>query len=260
MLTSGRRSGIGRSGRIGRGIVGRESFGRSIVGRLRAFRTDRRGVSAVEFALISPVLILLFVGMADLTSTLIAQRRASHATSSVGDLVAQFAAVDPNSDIPNAFSASADILAPYPTATLQTRISSIIQDSSGVARINWSCTPTTNQSIFAPYAAGTASSAFLYSWPSGLVANAGDSIIMVESTYVFASPMNYLNYAFGKNMTFNNVFYFKPRQAAEVQLSPNPTNPAYSYTPWVSSSTTNNYNYTSITSGVPSLNCKYQSG
>ena len=201
--------------------------------------------------------------MADLTTSMLAQRRVSHATSSIGDLIAQFSSVDPTADVPNAFAATADILAPYPSATLQTRITSIIADGSTTPtpRVNWSCAPTTNLSGYGPYAAGTPSSSFLNTWPSGLVASTGDSIVMVESNYVFSPPANYLNYTFGKAMTFNNVFYFKPRQAAEVQLSfPNAQSPAYSHTPWVATSASNTFNYTSTTTGVPSLNCKYQSG
>ena len=56
---------------------------------IRGFRADRRGVSAVEFALIAPVLIVFYFGIAELTQAMMASRRASHVASSIGDLVAQ---------------------------------------------------------------------------------------------------------------------------------------------------------------------------
>jgi Flp pilus assembly protein TadG len=43
--------------------------------RLSRFWRDRRGVSAVEFALIAPVLMIFYFGMAELTEAMMAQRR-----------------------------------------------------------------------------------------------------------------------------------------------------------------------------------------
>jgi Flp pilus assembly protein TadG len=57
--------------------------------RLSRFWRDRRGVSAVEFALIAPVLVIFYCGMAELTQAMMAQRRVSNIASSIGDVVAQ---------------------------------------------------------------------------------------------------------------------------------------------------------------------------
>ena len=58
---------------------------------LKSFWRDRRGVSAVEFALIAPVLVIFYCGLAELTQAMMAQRRLSNIASSIGDLVAQSA-------------------------------------------------------------------------------------------------------------------------------------------------------------------------
>jgi Flp pilus assembly protein TadG len=49
---------------------------------------DVRGVSAVEFALIAPVMILFYAGMVDLCQGYMALKRTSHA-SAVADLASQ---------------------------------------------------------------------------------------------------------------------------------------------------------------------------
>ncbi|MBP8248028.1 MAG: pilus assembly protein, partial [Phenylobacterium sp.] len=56
---------------------------------LRRFRDDREGVSAVEFALIAPIMILFYFGMAEICQGFMAQKRTQHVASTIADLVAQ---------------------------------------------------------------------------------------------------------------------------------------------------------------------------
>ena len=53
------------------------------------FRKDRRGVAAVEFALIAPAMVLLYCGLVELCQAVIAERKANHVASAIGDLVTQ---------------------------------------------------------------------------------------------------------------------------------------------------------------------------
>ena len=57
--------------------------------RLKHFRKNQDGVSAVEFALIAPILILFYLGAAEVSMALLASRRTDHIASSIGDLAAQ---------------------------------------------------------------------------------------------------------------------------------------------------------------------------
>ena len=57
--------------------------------RLRGFLADKRGVSAVEFALIAPILIMIYLALAELTLGMMASRRTSHLAATIGDLAAQ---------------------------------------------------------------------------------------------------------------------------------------------------------------------------
>ena len=61
-------------------------LGRTL-GRLRAVRRDVRGMMAVEFALIMPVMMTIFFGSIEITDYVLAKRRVGMATSMLGDLV-----------------------------------------------------------------------------------------------------------------------------------------------------------------------------
>ena len=50
---------------------------------------DRRGVSAVEFALIAPLMIAFYFGLAEFCQGYMSQKRLAHSASAIADLVAQ---------------------------------------------------------------------------------------------------------------------------------------------------------------------------
>ena len=52
------------------------------------FMGDRRGVSAVEFALIAPIMVAMYLGAAELTQVLTLDRKVTSAANAVADLVA----------------------------------------------------------------------------------------------------------------------------------------------------------------------------
>ena len=94
---------------------------------LRRLRGDRRGVSAIEFAFIAPILILCYFGVAELCGALLAERKASHVASEVGDLVAQcqyVAATDFTNDF---WPVGAAVLSPLTTSNLAMRITSFVK-------------------------------------------------------------------------------------------------------------------------------------
>ena len=64
-----------------------------VLARLKRLRRDERGVSAVEFALIAPVMILFYFGLAELTQVMIAERKTVRTASAIGDILAQTAEI-----------------------------------------------------------------------------------------------------------------------------------------------------------------------
>ena len=172
------------------------------------FARNRRGVSAVEFALIAPVMILSYFGMGELCEAMMAQRRVSHIASALGDLTAQAQTIH-DTDMTDIFSAAGIIATPFPTTTLQMRVTSITGDSSGTPKVDWSSV----QGMTALTKGSTVTGL-----PTGLIAASGDSIIMAESKYSYAAPSKYV---LPNGLNFSEVFYLRPRKSAQVtRVSP----------------------------------------
>ena len=103
---------------------------------LNRFAHDRRGSAAVEFALIIPVVMLLYYGMAETTQALLANRRVSVIATAVGDLTAQATQLK-KAQIDDIFNISAAALKPFPVSDLGIRIVSIETTADGVPQIKW---------------------------------------------------------------------------------------------------------------------------
>src|SRR5690606_3194987 len=98
---------------------------------------DRDGATAIEIALIAPVMILLYFGLVEFSQSFMAQRRASHAASVVSDLVAQSERIN-RAGIDAIYAVGGLIMRPFPAAELSIRTTSISVDARGVATIEWS--------------------------------------------------------------------------------------------------------------------------
>lgn len=173
---------------------------------LRRFPKDRRGVAAVEFALVAPVMILLYCGLAELSMAMMASRQAAHSASVVGDLVAQSAQVS-STEVADIFSVGSSIMKPFPAAPLHMRVTSVRADANGVPRVVWS------QGYGMSALAANAT-------PAGFPANllvAGDSVIQADVAYTYTSPIMEV---LPNPVSYSDHFYLKPRRSPEVTYTP----------------------------------------
>lgn len=171
--------------------------------RRRTLLGDMRGVAAVEFALVAPVMVLLYCGLAEFTMAMMADRRVAHTASVIADLVAQTPQVA-NSDVTDIFTVGGAILSPFPTTSLKMRITSVVADSNAVPRVAWS----QGQGLTPLVVNATAPV------PAGLLA-AGDSVVMADVQYAYTSP---LQIVLPNALNFNSTFYLKPRRSPSVSL------------------------------------------
>ena len=172
---------------------------------LNRFRKDKRGVAAVEFALVAPVLILLYTGLAELTLAMMAERQAAHSASVVGDLVAQSVSMNA-AQMGDIFNVGNAIMKPFPAATLNFRVTSVKADANGVPKVVWS-----QGHGLGALAAGATVSGF----PVNLLA-AGESVIEADVAYTYTSQIMQVLPA---PITYSDSFYLKPRRTPEVTLS-----------------------------------------
>lgn len=169
----------------------------------RRLLRDRRGVSAVEFALIAPMLLVLYAGLSELCQAMIAERRAGHVASAIGDLVAQTETVS-TGDLNDIFAIGKTIMNPFPQAPLKARITSITADANKTTKVDWS-----RGSGMGALAAGASVTV-----PLDLAA--GDSVVMAETSYAYTSPIKYI---LPNAMNFEETFYLRPRRSDKVLCS-----------------------------------------
>lgn len=173
-------------------------------GLISRLRGDERGVSAVEFAMIAPVMIAFYFGMAEFCQGYMAQKRMGHVSAMVADLVAQEETVA-TANLDDIFQIGGLIMKPFPTTpALQQRVSSVTR-TAGVARVTWS------------RGSGVAARPVdeVITMPAGLISD-GESIIVSEATYDYDSPVDYLMPAVTR---FSHIYYLRPRTVDNVVCS-----------------------------------------
>ena len=101
---------------------------------------DRRGLAAVEFAFILPVMMVMLFGTVEFSSAIAIDRKVTLMARTLSDLTSQATTVA-SSDLTNFFAASTGIMSPYPTTAstiLNSTITQIYVDSTLVAKVKWS--------------------------------------------------------------------------------------------------------------------------
>ncbi len=170
-------------------------------GRLAAFAKATSGLAALEFALILPIMVLLYLGGFEVTEAFMIDRKVTHATSALGDLVAQAESIS-NSEMANIFNAVDAVMNPYPFDAGYLIISGVRIDSNGVAKVVWSDAQNTTA-----YAVGQTISLPL-------------SVTQPSTFIVFAEVHYEYTPTFGYTLTgtfdLHDEFYLRPRLQNEV--------------------------------------------
>ena len=105
--------------------------------RFAALLRDRRGVGAIEFALIAPLMIALYLGSTELTLAWILNRKVEHAAATVNDLVTQSQSYT-KAEIDGILNVADTIVQPYSAAPLEIKVTGIDIDDAGNATVGWS--------------------------------------------------------------------------------------------------------------------------
>lgn len=181
--------------------------GADIVEMLARLAHDRRGVGGVEFAIIAPILLVLYLMAFELTMGLSAAKKTSMASSTVADLVARQETVT-KAFLTTMTDVTGAIFVPYPSNDLLIKVSAIKIDSAKAAKVAWSWSTTG----IAPYAVGTTAPV-----PSDMLV--ADTFLIRSELSVSHELMMYLPGFSGtdaKSLTISREFYFRQRLGTEV--------------------------------------------
>ncbi len=167
---------------------------------IRSLLRNRDGISAVEFAIIAPVMVLIYFAVIELSFMMQADRKVTTATSSLGDLVARSAIVT-NDDLDDIFESTRMIFQPLSLSNARLRVSSLT-DNNGTVEVDWS-----DEMNWTPLAPGSTVVV-----PANLVPSGG-SVILAEIEYDYSSTLGYFIQS-GKTLT--DEFYLRPRSVNQV--------------------------------------------
>ncbi len=110
----------------------------------------RRGVGSVEFAILAPILISLYICCFELTMGLSTAKRVTRSAATVADLVTQQTSVS-KTFLATMLDVTQAIFVPYDARGISLKITGITMDQSAAPKVLWSW----QQDGSRPYAAGT---------------------------------------------------------------------------------------------------------
>lgn len=176
----------------------------SIVWCTKCVTRDLRGVSAIEFALIVPALILLYVGAVEIGNALTIYRRTSLVAATAADLTAQVKSVS-KSDIQDIQAAASSILTPYSTTPLTIVLTSVVADNNNKGKVDWSCASK----------GGARAKDSFYPVPDGLT-EPDSSVVVAEITYSFTPLLGLTTIFSPGSFDMTRTFYTRPRRSLKV--------------------------------------------
>lgn len=111
---------------------------RRLLARLRPQRLlgHEGGIAAVEFSLILPIMLVLWIGGVEVTGALSVDRRLNNLASSMGDLVARDKEVT-WAEIDDIFELAEAAMFPYPSTGMYLRITAVDMDGGGTGTVAW---------------------------------------------------------------------------------------------------------------------------
>jgi Flp pilus assembly protein TadG len=189
---------------------------------------DRSGLAATEFAVIVPIMLVMFFGVVEFSSGVAVDRKVTLVARTVSDLTSQAPSSAPQATyagmtdnyLLNVFNSSVLIFKPYPATPANATVSEIYIDSNGVAKITWSKAAL----ITSSGATLTTSSRNPGDTVTGLVPSA----LLVKQTYLIFSEVSYLytpavGYVMAKTgVTLSDVAYSRPRSVTCVVYNSQP--------------------------------------
>jgi Flp pilus assembly protein TadG len=178
---------------------------------------DCRGIAATEFAVIVPVMLLMFFGTIEFSSGVAVDRKMTLVARLLSDLTSQSLSVS-DADITNFTITAKAELYPYDPTPLNLTITELwIDPATSNAYVQWS----------EPLGPGRRTPGTVVAIPSTIIAKdtagnvvAGQYLIFSETSYLYKPTVGYVMAKAGINLKDNA--YTRPRQSSCV-IYPTPT-------------------------------------
>jgi Flp pilus assembly protein TadG len=171
----------------------------------RRFVVSTRGVAAIEFAMILPILMVLFLGSFDGGRAIAIYMKVRSASYSLGAITNQYTSIQ-SSDMTSIMGAITQMMAPYPSAPAIITITQIKISAAKVGTVSWSVSQ-----------GGTAHAiGAVMSIPAAL-AIANTYLIFAETSYNYTPMYGYFTSA---AVTLSDNLYTTPRSSTCIIYVP----------------------------------------
>ncbi len=185
------------------------------------FGNDTRAVAAVEFALVTTVLLMLLLGVCDVVPAWLVSSHVGNSAATAADVTAEFSEMQ-TSDLVNVYAAAADMMSPFSATNQSLRITNVFSDGNGHAKVYWSC----GNGALPAYAAlstvtttPTNSPLNWFIWVNNSTSGGyqrngtNTSYVLAEVSYTYTAPAQFvLRHA----INMSGVAYYLPRISSYV--------------------------------------------
>jgi Flp pilus assembly protein TadG len=170
---------------------------------LRGLAADRSGVAAIEFALLVPVVIVVYLAGFEVMEAATVSRKLTDTTVQIASVTSQYTSMT-DTDVGNVLGASSQIMTPYPTNSLSIVLSQVTVQDSGVGLVV--CSQGYQGGVALTPGASTVT------MPAGFQTK-GDSYILVQTTYAY-QPV--IGGAFIQPIAMQNQIFMLPRSVSTI--------------------------------------------
>lgn len=190
--------------------------------RLSRLRAENSGAAAVEFALILPLMVVTYIGVAEVSEVLSADRRAIAVARAASDVTAQYSTMD-DATLTSIFATATPIMAPLSATNIKMSISTLVFNTNPgnpagdpIPLVDWSAStgggakrPCSSITVVSNNTAPSISTI-----PRG-VAAAGQTVVVADISYPYV-PMFGQNIVPGGAISLKQTTYMRPRYVTRI--------------------------------------------
>ncbi len=179
---------------------------------MRRLRLAEAGTAAVEFALVLPIMLMLYVGSVEVSALISMDRKLQSVAGSLGDLVARSDTTISAAALTDYFKAAAGIMTPHPTSGLRQVVTEVEVKADGTTSVKWSRQYLNGVYTTGPYAANTT-----YPLPTAMTNVSRGRFVIVSEGYFDYPPL--YGFAFDQTINLHRENFFIPRFGGSITLN-----------------------------------------
>lgn len=180
---------------------------KTVCNKIKCLKHCKSGLAATEFAILLPVMVVLFFGLIEASDAMTVNRKVAISTNTLADLAAQSEQIETD-QIGDLFNGVLSIIEPSSPTGLQLRLVSVVPDADDKPIVHWS----RDYAGGSPYTAG----ADYTELRDDTVLPPGGSLIVVEMSYTYTPALT--SHILSSPIVFDRKSIRMPRLASRVQL------------------------------------------